>query len=228
MVQVSDFLSRQSSSAGWQTNNRRCSVQASRALERPFLPRLWSRIWKHYSRMIGVSVLHTYIYCNFRRQDEQTATDLLASLLKQLAEGRTTFSDSVKLLYHKHKDKRSRPSFEDISSTLQSVVALYSRVFILIDALDECRASDGSRTRFLAEVFKLQARSGANIFATSRFIPDITEVFQNSISLEISATEEDVRRYLQNHMLRLPAFVRRSPELQEEVKSSIVHSVQGM
>ncbi|EWZ78700.1 hypothetical protein QL093DRAFT_2594685 [Fusarium oxysporum] len=144
------------------------------------------------------------------------------------AEGRTTFSDSVKLLYHKHKDKRSRPSFEDISSTLQSVVALYSRVFILIDALDECRASDGSRTRFLAEVFKLQARSGANIFATSRFIPDITEVFQNSISLEISATEEDVRRYLQNHMLRLPAFVRRSPELQEEVKSSIVHSVQGM
>ncbi|KAG7424985.1 putative ankyrin repeat protein [Fusarium oxysporum f. sp. raphani] len=169
-----------------------------------------------------------YIYCNFRRQDEQTAEDLLASLLKQLAESRTTFSDSVKLLYHKHKDKRSRPSFEDISSTLQSVVALYSRVFILIDALDECRASDGSRTRFLAEVFKLQARSGANIFATSRFIPDITEMFQNSISLEIRATEEDVRRYLQNHMLRLPAFVRRSPELQEEVKSSIVHSVQGM
>ncbi|POR37483.1 Uncharacterized protein TPAR_02314 [Tolypocladium paradoxum] len=169
-----------------------------------------------------------YIYCNFRRPDEQTAKDLLASLLKQLTRDLPAFPDSVKSLHNKHKDRRSRPSFEEISSALQSVTALYSRSFVLIDALDECRASDGSRTRFLAEVFKLQARSGTNIFATSRFIPEIDTKFEGSISLKISAAEEDVRRYLHSCIPRWPAFVRRSPGLQEEVKSGIVHSVQGM
>jgi hypothetical protein len=175
-------------------------------------------------RSVGIA----YIYCNFRRPEQQTAKDLLASLLKQLTQSQLTFPDNVKSLHDKHKDKQSRPLFEEISSTLQSVIALYSRVFLLIDALDECRASDGSQTRFLAEVFKLQAKSGINIFATSRFIPNITELFKDSISLEIRATEDDVRRYLHNHMLRLPAFVRRSAKLQEEVTSGIVHSVQGM
>ena len=148
-----------------------------------------------------------YLYCNFRRQDEQKADDLLASLLKQLSQTRSSLPDSVKALYDQHKNKRTRPSFDEISRTLQSVAAMYSRVFIVIDALDECQASDGCRTRFLKEIFKVQTKSGANIFATSRFIPEITERFQGSISLEIRASEEDVRRYLDGHMFRLPGFV---------------------
>jgi hypothetical protein len=165
-----------------------------------------------------------YVYCNFRRQDEQTVTELLASLLKQLVQSLPVFPECVKSLYNKHKDNRSRPPLEETSSTLGSIAKLYSRVFVLIDALDECRASDGSRKRLLAEVFNL----GVNIFATSRFIPQITELFEDSISLEIRATDEDVRRYLDNHMSQLPASVRRSPELQEAVTSEIVRSVGGM
>ncbi|KAH7114064.1 hypothetical protein EDB81DRAFT_767892 [Dactylonectria macrodidyma] len=135
---------------------------------------------------------------------------------------------SVKSLYDKHKSKQSQPALEEISSALQSVAELYSRVFIVIDVLDEFRASDSSRVRFLAEVFELQAKSAINIFATSRFIPNITGLFEDSASLEIRARDEDVRRYLHNHMSRLPGFVRRSSELQEEVTSGIVHSVGEM
>ncbi|PNP57730.1 hypothetical protein FNYG_15198 [Fusarium nygamai] len=43
-----------------------------------------------------------YIYCNFRRQDEQNAEDLLASLLKQLARSRPA---SVKDLYDRHQNE---------------------------------------------------------------------------------------------------------------------------
>jgi hypothetical protein len=103
-----------------------------------------------------------------------------------------------------------------------------SRVFIIIDALDECQVSNGCRTTFLAEIFNLQAKSGANVFTTSRFIPEITEKFEGNISLEIRASSEDVQRYLDGHMFRLPGFVRRSQELQEEIKIGIIQSVQGM
>ena len=169
-----------------------------------------------------------YLYCNFRRQDEQKADDLLASLLKQLSQERASLPDNVKALYERHKDERTRPSFDEISRTLQSVTALFSRVFIIIDALDECRTTDGCRTRLLTTTFLAQAKSRVNIFATSRLLPEVTERFEGSMSLEIRATEEDVRRYLDSCMFRLPAFVGRSPDLQEEIKTGIVLLVKGM
>jgi hypothetical protein len=169
-----------------------------------------------------------YLYCNFRRQDEQKTSSLLASLLKQLSQERVSLPDSVKALYEKHRIKRTRPSFDEISKTLQSVIAMFSRTFIVIDALDECQTADGCRTRFLSEIFLAQAKLSVNVFATSRFLPQVTERFEGSISLEIRASEEDVRRYLNGCMYRLPAFVVRSPDLQEEIKTGIVLLVKGM
>ncbi|CZR52360.1 related to 2-5A-dependent ribonuclease [Phialocephala subalpina] len=169
-----------------------------------------------------------YLYCNFRRQDEQKADDLLASLLKQLSQEKASLPDSVKALYEKHKDKRTRPSFDEISKTFQSVTAMFSKVFIVIDALDECRTTNGCRERLLTEIFLAQAKSRANVFATSRVLTEVTEKFEGSISLEIRANEEDVRRYLNGCMFRLPAFVGRSPDLQDEIKTGIVLLVKGM
>jgi Cdc6-like AAA superfamily ATPase len=169
-----------------------------------------------------------YIYCNFRRQEEQTAEDLLASLLKQLAQGQSLLPNSIISLYDKHKNRRTRPLFHEITKVLQSVAAMYLRLFIVVDALDECQTSDGCRARFLRAMFDLQAKYGVNIFVTSRSIPEITEEFQGSMSLEIRATEQDVRKYLNDKISYLPSFVRRSPELQEKIKSEIIKAVDGM
>ncbi|OBT47113.1 hypothetical protein VE00_03058 [Pseudogymnoascus sp. WSF 3629] len=169
-----------------------------------------------------------YLYCNFQRKDEQKAKDLLASLLKQLTQGRSSLPDSVKSLYESHKDKRTRPSFDEISRALQSVAALYSRVFIIVDALDECQIADGCRDKFLTELFNLQAEASVRIFATSRFIPGIVEKFKESINLEIRASDQDVQRYLNGHISQLPGCVARSLELQEEVKAGILKAVDGM
>jgi hypothetical protein len=174
----------------------------------------------------GVGI--AYLYCNFRPQDKQKADDLLASLLKQLSQERASLPDSVKALYETYRKRRTRPLFDEISKTFQSVTAMFSKVFIIIDALDECRMTDGCRTRLLTEIFLAQAKSRANIFATSRFLPEVMERFEGSISLEIRATEEDVRQYLGGCMYRLPAFVGRNPDLQEEIKTGIVLLVNGM
>jgi hypothetical protein len=180
----------------------------------------------HDDSSIGVA----YVYCSFQHQDEQKIDGLLASLLKQLAECLPSLPSNVKDLYNRHKTKRTRPSLEEISGTLQSVAAKYSRLIILVDALDECQASNGYRQRFLSEIFNLQNKVGANIFATSRFIPEteITEKSSGSTSLEIRASKEDIQRYLRGHMLQLPAFIRRSPDLQDEIIIGIVNAADGM
>lgn len=46
-----------------------------------------------------------YIYCNFKKQEEQNIYDLLASVVKQLAESQSWLPESIKDLYYRHKAK---------------------------------------------------------------------------------------------------------------------------
>jgi hypothetical protein len=135
---------------------------------------------------------------------------------------------SVKDLYRRHMHRRTRPSLDEISKTLHSVVASYSRVYIIVDALDECQVSNKCRSRFLSNLFNLQAKTEAQLFVTSRPIPDIEKEFKGCLSLEIVASDEDVGRYLDNHILQLPTFVLSKPKLQEEITTEIVKAVKGM
>jgi hypothetical protein len=175
-----------------------------------------------------VSIGIAYLYCNFRRQDEQKTDHLLASLLRQLAEHYSSLPRSVKDLYDSHKAKKTWPSLEEISSTLHSVTAVYSRAFIVVDALDECQASDGCWMRFLSEIFNIQTRDGANILVTSRFIQDIIKKFEGSTFLEIRAMDEDVQKYLAGQMDKLPSFVFSNSDLQNNIKTTIAKAVNGM
>jgi hypothetical protein len=168
-----------------------------------------------------------YIYCNFRRQDEQKISDLLASLLKQLAAIQPSLL-GITELYDRHNTKRTRPSLDEISRSLQAITSQYSRVFLIVDALDECQVSDGCRQRFLSSLFNLQAQHKANLFITSRPISSMEKEFEGISKLEIRASEEDVQKYLHGHLFRLPGFVARSLELQEEIKTEIIRAVDGM
>lgn len=158
-----------------------------------------------------------YRYCNFKRHNEQRLQDLLTNLLKQLAQGLPSLPDAVKMLYHQHRGGGTRPSIEEISKALHSVSSHFSRLFIVIDALDECQTSNGLRTRILYEIFDLQVECSLNFLATSRFIPERTESFDDKPSLEIRAKTHDMMRYPRGHLDKLPSFVRRSLELQNEI-----------
>lgn len=241
-AQQSDFLSRRRAGTGqWLLNStefQKWLKAAKQTLFCPGIPGAGKTIITsivvedlsvRYQNDSSIGI--AYLYCNFRRQHEQKIEDLLASLLKQFIQEQPSIPDSVNFLYNRHKEKRTRPSFEDISKVLDSVTATYPRTFIIVDALDECQATDGCRARFLSEIFKLQAWNGTNIFATSRFIPEIVQKlkkFGGSVSLEIRARNADVRTYLDGRVSQLPGFVARSPELQEEIKSEIVKAVDGM
>jgi len=168
-----------------------------------------------------------YIYCNFHRKDEQKAEDLLASLLKQLSQGRPSLPDCVKALYDNRKDERTRPPFIEISEALHSVTATYSRVFIIIDALDECQVSDGCRTKLISEVFSLQAKCGANIFATSRMSDEIAKMFDKAVSFKIHARDEDVRTYLNGQMPHLQSDIL-DDDMREMIATEILNATDGM
>jgi len=169
-----------------------------------------------------------YVYCSFRRKDEQKYDNLLVSLLKQLAQNQASLPKGIRDLYNRHRKKQTRPPSDEISKLIQAVAALFSRVFVVVDALDECKASDGCRENFISELFNLQNHSTTSIFATSRFVPEVTSKFDKCTILEIRANDEDVKKYLEVHMKGLPSFAQQDRQLQEEIKMVISEAADGM
>ncbi|KAJ7478803.1 hypothetical protein B0H11DRAFT_1696061, partial [Mycena galericulata] len=84
------------------------------------------------SQNTGVAV----IYLNHKETEVQSPSNLLAPIWRQLVVDRP-MSPTVHSLYVKHREQRTRPPVEDTYRVLSSTVSDLSRVFIIIDALDE-------------------------------------------------------------------------------------------
>ncbi|KAF4991196.1 hypothetical protein FDECE_14117 [Fusarium decemcellulare] len=166
-----------------------------------------------------------YVYCDYEHQDQQHITDILSSLLKQLCGAHPA---PVKGLYQQHKLHTTRPSQEQLSKALESTITLYSRVFIVIDALDELGMDESAARALLNTIAQIRRGTHANLFATSRKIYGIMSKFEGSATVEVKAQEEDVRTYLRGQMKDLRPFVQESSDIQNEIETSISTSVQGM
>ncbi len=131
-------------------------------------------------------------------------------------------------LYDRHADRKTRPSLEEILSALQPVVSNYSKVYVVIDALDECLDYDGSRSQLLATLRNLQSRGNLSLMATSRFIPEVVQRFNLSSMLEVRASGSDVKRFVAGQIYRLPRCVQRDNDLQKAIQDGISTAVDGM
>ncbi|KAH0591720.1 hypothetical protein MHUMG1_10550 [Metarhizium humberi] len=180
---------------------------------------------KRFSKDTSTGI--AYIYCNFREQEKQNVDNLVASLLKQLTGSQSSVLESLKIVRDSHRPNGTRPPLGDIRRLLQSAASAYSRIFIIVDALDECRESRGFRTDFLSELFNFQSQTGANLFATSRLVQEIADKFKGGMSLEIRAMDEDVQTYLNSQMYRLP-LVENKTDLQAKIKVTIAAAVHGI
>lgn len=167
-----------------------------------------------------------YIYLNFWQQEEHNIEGLFASLLKQLAGGLSSLPLNIKILYCDLERKGVRPTFETVSSILQSIIKMsYKQVFIVADALDECQASNNCQIRFIEGLFFLQ-QCGAKILATSRRITDIMERFDRSTWLEIRASDDDIRTYIDSQISQ--GRSKTLLEMRTEASNGIAIAADGM
>ncbi|KAI4087071.1 MAG: hypothetical protein L6R37_008361 [Teloschistes peruensis] len=167
-----------------------------------------------------------YVYCNYKAQEEQDVSSLLAAILKQLVQDRLSTVEHIEWLHQKHASKGTKPSLDEIYNTLRDVLSHYPTVHIVIDALDECQ--DGTRHHFLAKLRDLQAGRNVRLIVTARSIPDIEDAFRGALRLKVQASEEDVKRFVAGQIYRLPRCIQRDPALQDLVQEKIIDAVDGM
>lgn len=168
----------------------------------------------------------TYIYCNYKARGDQTALSLLAAILKELVQDRPSIVTPLFTLYDKHVVRKTRPLLDEIIGALQSMLANYSRVYVVVDALDECAHSD--RNELLGRLRSLQNKTYLHLMATSRDISDVVERFDGMPKLEVRALDADIKRYVIGQTNRLPRCIQRDGELQRLVQEKIAEAVDGM
>ncbi|KAJ7210932.1 ankyrin repeat-containing domain protein [Mycena rebaudengoi] len=176
------------------------------------------------TRNIGVACA----YLNHKETESQSPENILAGLWRQLIFGKPLPSGTpAHGLYEKHHEKHTRPSLEDMHNLLHSTVIEYSKVYLIIDALDEY--PELRRHKLLK--YLAGFRPELNLLLTSRPHVEPETFFPNTPSLEIRATEEDIHHYVKGQIQdspRLSKHVQSHPELRQEIETKIISKVDGM
>ncbi|KAI9783788.1 MAG: hypothetical protein M1839_003124 [Geoglossum umbratile] len=168
-----------------------------------------------------------YIYCNYKEEISQTTGNLISSLLQQLVESRPAIPEEVKSLYKHYKGGSTRPTIDECSRLLCLEVDKFSTVYIVIDALDECR---GDRWRDVLDRVR-ELPPNVKLLVTSRHIPTIERYFEKQKRLEIQASDEDIKEYLHFRIARnyrLACHVKKDSTLPEKITTVIVKKADGM
>jgi hypothetical protein len=177
---------------------------------------------KHSStEMIGVACL----FCEYERRQEQTPQAMVATLLRQLAEQSGRVLESVRRRYHLYESK-TKPSLHDTFSLLSDSIPKFQKVYLVVDALDECERAVCSE--LLSLLHDLQKKTGVRIMATSRHFSNLPWLPSEYEVLEVKAHEEDVLKVLDDRIQKVPRWARVSPELRSKVKTELVRAVDGM
>jgi len=164
-----------------------------------------------------------FIYCNYKEQTEHTVSNLAASLLKQMVQDRRAISENVKSFYERHRREGTFPTLDEVTGALTAEIETYSRVFIVVDALDECREDDATRAMFLEVLRSLPGN--VNLMVTSRNLPSIARDFEGTKRLRIRARDDDIRIYIEGRIALGPRHLKK---LQETIVTRVVKNANGM
>ena len=170
------------------------------------------------SENIGV----TCIYCSYQGQKTQTVTNLIASLLKQLVQDSRVPSDNVKSLYERHRHRGTHPTLDGVIQALEKEIQTYAKFYIIVDALDECPETKGTRVQLLKA---LRSLSGSiNLMVTSRHLSSIEQQFPEAQRIHIHANDDDMTKYIDNRLDDHPDFAK----LRANIINKVVDKARGM
>ena len=170
-----------------------------------------------------VPVAVACLYYDYLAQNEQSITNMVGAILKQLVGGGGIPKDIREAYQKAQKELGGRGLLHaDLMGMLKIAIASQPRVFICIDALDECLPRNLSG---LLESLRdiLRESPTARIFLTGR--PHVKEAIQRYFTgvvvIPISPNTDDVMNYLQMKL----DWDEEPEAMDDDVRADIVESI---
>ncbi len=158
----------------------------------------------------------------------QTTSNLIACLTRQLVGWPKSLPLQLERLYKELEPQRRRPSLEELRNLLVTWCNERRRTFIIVDALDECEATQ-QRRHFLP-LLKSLPHGSTRLFVTSRpNNEDIYRIFKTVPQIQIAAPDPEIQRFVTEKMGEREEFIDRvTPALRDEIVSTISARASGM
>ncbi|KAI0102509.1 hypothetical protein GGR51DRAFT_526786 [Nemania sp. FL0031] len=189
------------------------------------------------NRNIGVA----YLYC-VHSDKTQSAKNFLKAILHQLAQQSQELSDELKTLYINHNapSPPTSPKFDEYEAVLESEVQRFEEVYLVVDAIDECRADDENEDqpnnirsklldtfRYLGDKISLLVTSRERSLNSEE--RDRTPSFA---SMEVIATDKEIKLYVEKYIKVKPetSLVRltKKPEVMDRIQEAVAIRAAGM
>ncbi|KAJ7574967.1 ankyrin repeat-containing domain protein [Mycena floridula] len=191
---------------------------------------LASRAIAHLNEQVlqpGVGV--ACIFFDYNQSTSQRGPEIIGSVLRQLLVD-SSIPQSLESFHAAFKANKSLPtSLTPFMVALQGQLQLYSRVYLVVDALDE--SSERMRDDFLFNIRSLTESGHLHVLITSRDIPSITHEFVNDSCIKIWAHEDDVQTYISLRIQqerRLKSLIRGDLDLKNEIVLQVTEKAAGM
>ena len=180
-----------------------------------------------------------YFYFDFSDDRKQTLDSMVRSLIGQLYCKGGNARKQLDSLFTSCEDGRRQPTHESLSQILLQMINPLESVYIVLDALDECRTRTGPRIKGLLSWVRDLLRPGqrkVHFLATSRPEQDIQSTLselvdeEHRISIQSDLTRDDINAYIhtrvrEGHDLKR---WRDYPEVQGEIEAALKQKANGM
>ena len=196
----------------------------------------------------------TFIYCNYN--DSRAPAAYIRLAIKQLCRRMTYLPHRVQEAYERHYRDHSQPSYKELQSIFLTIAQQFDRVFLVIDALDECTPSQRAKLcEFFSGIIELSvsdvggATSRASksaeptgtdqgivkLFLTSRNDLNIERVFLKevfvSIQIEPAKVDCDIAVYVNvqiEKLLHEHRLTLRDKALKDKILTTLTTKANGM
>lgn len=174
------------------------------------------------AKSIGIA----YIYGDYKNSSQQTSAELLACLAKQLVASKSHPPTELVDLAATLQGEARRPNFQQSQKLLASLCKSFSRVYLLVDALDEIRTSE--RKKFLSALYKIESGSTSFLFTSRPNIGDIQRQLKDATRLPIRAADADIRSYVHHRIREDEIFQARITSFEAELVENVTELAGGM
>ena len=139
------------------------------------------------------------LYCDFQTRQEQSTTNMLGAILKQLAH-RDGIQEQIREAFQRAKWKFGGrgPLLSDMVDILKKAIASLPRLFICIDALDEIVPEHlGGLLESLREIVAVSPNIRVFLTGRPQIRGEITRYFSQVVLVTLSPSAGDIESYLE-------------------------------
>ena len=170
------------------------------------------------------------LYCDFLARQEQSTTNMLGAMIKQLA-SRGGIPKHTREAFQKAKKEFGGRGLRlpDMIDILKKAISSLPRMFICIDGLDECTPKyRRDLMKSLREIVRVSP--GARIFLTGRphISDEVMGCFNEALRIPLSPTRGDVNSYLDMRLDGDPIPNAMDDELRADIIRVVLEMVSEM